>query len=570
VLEELFPLFPDAWILHDDGDVLVIDKPSGLSTHETEPGDQDNAASRLASHLRARGERDYLGIHQRLDKDTSGVLLFSHDPERNKALAAEFEGRRVEKDYVAAVSLPRGAPQKGSLRAFLVKGKGGVAEVHDRKPPRGQAQQAITHYRVLEKHGDRALLAVKPETGRMHQIRAQLAHAGMPVAGDTLYGGPPAARLLLHAKTLSLSHPRTGQRVSFSSPPPPAFARWVTGQDALPTSAREIEERLRVAAGKRAALFHQKAPDGTHETTAFRVANGGGDDLPGVQVDLYGRHLVVSLVSPEAEAAQEAILDAAASLGAEGVYLKVRPKQANVLKDTDREARAPRTAVRGASAPEEFVVRENGLGFFVRLGDGLQTGLFLDQRDNRARVRKLAGGLRVLNLFGYTGAFTVAAFAGGAARTVTVDVSAPALARARKNLELAGAREEEHALLDVDALVWLKAAVKRGERFDIVVLDPPSFATTKTSTFSAKDDLGKAISLALQVTSEGGRLLVSTNHRGISQNRLRRAVHEAGRDARRELWQCKDLPGSVDFPPEPGQEPSMKSVLVTAGKSLTS
>jgi 23S rRNA (cytosine1962-C5)-methyltransferase len=247
------------------------------------------------------------------------------------------------------------------------------------------------------------------------------------------------------------------------------------------------------------------------------------------------------------------------------VYLKVRPKQASVVSEGERAARTPKTAVRGAGAPEELLVRENGLGFFVRLGDGLQTGLFLDQRDNRERVRALAGGMRVLNLFGYTGAFTVAAAAGGASSTVTVDVSAGVLARARQNLELLGLPSKDHLFLDVDALVWLKGAAKRGEEYDLIIVDPPSFATTKTSTFSAKDDLRTVLSLALRVTAKGGRLLASTNHRGISRARLRRALHEAARDAGRDLWQVKDLPGTVDFPPEPGFETAMKSVLVTAG-----
>ncbi len=564
-LETLFPLFRDAWILHDDGDVIVVDKPTGLSTHETEPGDQDNTVARLASSLRARGQRDYLGIHQRLDKDTSGVLLFSRNPERNRALAAEFEGRRIEKHYVAAVVMPKGTPPKGTLRGFVVKEKGGVVAIHARKPPRGAAQEAITHYRILDRRADRALLAVKPETGRMHQIRAQLAHAGMPVAGDVLYGGPAAPRLMLHAERLALAHPKTGDRLDISSPLPAAFRRWLAGDAALPSSAPEIEERLRAAAEKRTGIFRKTTPEGERATTTFRLANGAGDDLPGVQVDLYDRFLVVSLVSPEAEAVKDAVLDAAFALGPEGVYLKVRPKQASVVSDEERASRTPKTAVRGASAPEELLVRENGLGYLVRLGDGLQTGLFLDQRDNRERVRALSGGLRVLNLFGYTGAFSVAAAAGGATKTVTVDVSALVLARARKNLELLGAPEKDHLLLDVDALFWLKGAAKRGEEYDLVIVDPPSFATTKSSTFSAKDDLGTVLSLALRVTAKGGRLLASTNHRGISRARLRRALHEAARDAGRDLWQAKDLPGTVDFPPEPGFEPAMKSLLATAG-----
>src|SRR5262249_9594412 len=162
--------------------------------------------------------------------------------------------------------------------------------------------EAITHYRVLERHGDRALLAVKPETGRMHQIRAQLAHAGMPVAGDVLYGGPPAPRLLLHASRLGLAPPATGRRFPIPSPVPPAvLARWLRGHTAPPTAAAEIAARLRLAAAKRTGLFRETGPDGERATTAFRVANGGGDDVPGVQVDLYDRFLVVSLVSPEAE-----------------------------------------------------------------------------------------------------------------------------------------------------------------------------------------------------------------------------------------------------------------------------
>jgi 23S rRNA (cytosine1962-C5)-methyltransferase len=562
-LDFLFPLFRDEWILHDDGDVVVIDKPAGLPTHETAPGDQDHIVFRLAAWLRGRGERDYLGIHQRLDKDTSGVLLFSRNPAVNRALAAEIEGRRAEKEYVAAVVMPERAPAKGTLHAWLSKEKGGTVAVHSRKPARPEAREAVTHYRVIERRKDRALLAVVPETGRMHQIRAQLAHAGMPVAGDPLYDGPPAARLLLHASRLALAHPGGKGRIDISSKPPDSFTRWIRGDASLPGSAAGIEARLRLAAGRRAALFHETTPDGRRATTAFRLANGAGDELPGVEVDLYDRFLVVSLVSPEAEASREAVLDAAANLGAEGVYLKIRPKQASRLSPEEREARTPRAAVRGKGAPEELVVHENGLGFHVRLGDGLQTGLFLDQRDNRLRVRELADGLSVLNLFAYTGAFTVAAAAGGARATVTVDVAAAPLARARKNLDLLGAEEQRHTLIDVDALVFLKGAIKRGERHDLVILDPPSFATTKASTFSVKDDLGKVMSLALQVTAKGGRLLVSTNHRGVPRMKLRRLIHEAARDAGRDLWQVKDLPGTSDFPPEPGEEPAMKSALVT-------
>ncbi len=562
--ETLYPLFRDSWVLHDDGDVIVVDKPSGLSTHETEPGDENHTVFRLAAWLRKQGKRDYLGIHQRLDKDTSGVLLFSRNPEKNKALAAEFENRRIEKRYVAAVILPMRIAPEGTLRGFVVKEKGGVVSIHSKKP-RGPAQEAITHYRILDRKGARALLTITPETGRMHQIRAQLAAANMPIAGDTLYQGPPCARLLLHAESLALLHPTTHKRFHVTSTLPISFRRWLQGESTLPKSAPLLADRLRRAAELRATLFHQQGPGGQRATTAFRIANGAGDDVPGITVDQYNDYFVVSLVSPEAEALRDEILDAVFSLGPAGVYLKSRPKQARTLAAPELAERAPKTAVRGKTAEEEFTLFENGIPYRARLGDGLQTGFFLDQRDNRKRVIELARGKRVLNLFGYTGAFTVAAFVGGAEKTTTVDVSASALARARQNLALSGAIESDHLLFDVDALFFLKGAHKRGEEFDLVIVDPPSFATTKTSTFSAKDDLATLLSWVLRVTSSGGKVLASTNHRGISRAKLRKLVHDAAREAGRDLLQTKDLPGTLDFPPEPMFDPAMKSLLITVG-----
>jgi 23S rRNA (cytosine1962-C5)-methyltransferase len=281
-------------------------------------------------------------------------------------------------------------------------------------------------------------------------------------------------------------------------------------------------------------------------------------------VDVYGDYLVVSISSEEAEGAREAILDAAAKLGARGVYVKVRPKHASVIVDSRRGDYAPRAAVRGESAPESFcIIYELGLPFEVRLGDGLSTGIFLDQRENRRRVRDQAKGKRVCNLFAYTGAFSVAAAAGGALETATVDVSKSALEWARRNLDAVGADAKSHAVIEADALVWLKSAARGDARYDLVILDPPSFATTKQTRFSAANDYRSLAALAMGVIAPGGRLLACTNHRGIVRAKLRRYLHEAARDAGRSVAQMKDLPDPLDFPPEPGREPAMKSVLVT-------
>jgi 23S rRNA (cytosine1962-C5)-methyltransferase len=555
-LEHLFPAWQPAWILHDDADLIAVDKPAFVSTHAPEEGQHDDAHSRLSRFLRERGERaPYLGIHQRLDRDTSGVLVFTRRKEANRAMAEQFEGRKIKKTYVAAVS-GLGPADRGELRHKLVAGKDGVMKALPLGAPGGQV--AVTRYRVLARRGERALLEVSPETGRTHQIRVQLAAIGAPVAGDPLYAGAPAPRLMLHAAGLALRHPGTGRPLSLTSPPPPSFARWVAGEaEALPASAAAVEALLRQAADRRYGVAQLP------ETTAFRLCNGAGDALPGVDVDVYGEHLVVALSSDEAMAAREVVLDAAASLGAAGVYLKQRPKHASVIVDARREDFAPRTPVRGLPAPEEMSVSELGLPLLVRLGDGLSTGVFLDQRENRRRVREMAKGLRVVNLFAYTGAFTAAAAMGGARSSVTVDVSPGACAWARKNLAAVGADPKLHEVVEADVLPWLERVATKGERFDLALLDPPSFATTKQSRFSAGSDYRAVAALTLRALGKGGRLLACTNHRGIPRQKLRRFLHEAARDAGREVVQMKDFPDPEDYPPTPGSEPHLKSVLVT-------
>jgi len=560
-LRALFPAWKDEWILHLDADLVAVDKPAFVSTHAPDAERQDDAHSRLGAYLRERGEaRPYLGIHQRLDRDTSGVLVFTRRKEANRAMAEQFEGRRVKKTYVAAVSGLRG-PDRGVLRHKLAPGRDGAMRALPASAREGQ--EAVTRYRVLERRGERALCELAPETGRTHQLRVQLAAVGAPIAGDPLYGGAPAARLMLHATELALRHPASGRPLVLQSSPPASFARWTAGQaEALPEDAAAIEAALRQAADRRYGIAQLAG------TTAFRLANGAGDGLPGVDVDVYGERLVVALSGDEAAAAREAVLDAAFALGPEGVYVKVRPKHASVIVDARREDFAPRAPVRGAAAPDELTVHELGLPYLVRLGDGLSTGIFLDQRENRRRVRALAGGRRVLNLFAYTGAFTVAAVAGGARSSVTVDVSAGACAWARRNLEAAGADPARHVVLEADVLPWLGRLAPDEEPFDLIALDPPSFATTKQSRFSAGSDYRSVASLALCALAPGGQLLACTNHRGIARIKLRRFLHEAARDAGREVVQMKDLPDPEDYPPAPGAEPHLKSVLVTvAGRA---
>jgi 23S rRNA (cytosine1962-C5)-methyltransferase len=571
-LAHLFPTFPPERIVYEDEDVIVIDKPVDVSTHAPDAGRTDDAFSRLRLALAERDrvplEEVYLGIHQRLDRDTSGVLLFTRRKSANANVAAEFEGRRVKKTYVAVVDGWPKQLHEGVLRDELAPAEGGRMQVvasRVRRDKRGEqratgakTQLAVTRYRVLRRDGTRALIELSPETGRTHQLRVQLAAAGAAIAGDRLYQGAPATRLMLHASELELRHPKSADSLVVRAPLPRELEEWLVKPRLYVELGDPLfESRLATALGARWALGRST------ETTAFRLVHGEGDGIDGIAVDVYGEHLVAHFFSREALAKKEEILDLLVTLAPLGIYLKVHPKQSNTLVDPRTPDLAPEGPVRGDAAADPLVIREGGLAFRVRLGDGLKTGIFLDQRDNRRRVRDIARGKRVLNLFAYTCAFSVAAAAGGALATVNVDTSKGALEWGLANFEENGLTSSAHQMIADDALVWLKHAAKRSERYDLIVLDPPSYATTKTSRFSAADDYSDLAARALALLAPGGMLLASTNHRGISVGKFRKQLHEAGRMSRSTIVQIKDLPCPPDFPAAMGAASHLKSAIVT-------
>lgn len=532
----------DARVVACDGDVLVVDKPRGIVVHGGDEARADDLVTRLREWLVARGEPDYLGVHQRLDKDASGVMLFTRRRELNAAVAGDMEGHRARRTYLAAVTDP-GLSPRGVLEHQLSPQKGGVTRV----VPRG-GQRSVARYRVLERAGGRALVELSPETGRTHQLRAQLAAVRAPIAGDRLYGGARANRLMLHACALDL--PSLGRR--FECPVPESLSAWVArGEAGLPAA---FGPALADALCLRAALFEH--------ASAYRWVNGAGDELPGVVVDRYGDHAVLAVSSDEAAGRAREIAGALLVLGARGVYLKLRERADQ--RQVDRDKNAPPLPIAGEPAEPELVVTEGELRFPVRLADGPSTGLFVDQRDNRDRIRRLSGGRRVLNLFSYTCSFSVAAARGGAREVVSIDLSRPALDRGRAAFEENGLDPAQHRFHHEDCVAWLGRARRRQDRFGLVILDPPSFGTrSKRATFDVDRDYGRVAADALALLEPGGRLLAVTNHRKTSRERMRRTLHEAARSAGAEVRQLKDLPSPLDCPDGPDGPEPMKSFLVT-------
>ena len=220
-------------VLHEDGDVLIVDKPAGLLTVPTEDRERDTAWSRALQYLQRRyGGRPYAGIVHRLDKDTSGALAFARNRDALHVLQDLFRTHAIEREYVALVL---GAPpDRGTFDADLVREPGlrrRTARAGRAAGERGVVvRRAVTRFRTLERFPDAALVAVRPETGRTHQIRVHFAEAGHPILGDRVYGTASGAaerapRQMLHARTLGFRHPGTGRAVSAEAPLPEDFER---------------------------------------------------------------------------------------------------------------------------------------------------------------------------------------------------------------------------------------------------------------------------------------------------------------------------------------------------------
>lgn len=250
--------------------------------------------------------------------------------------------------------------------------------------------------------------------------------------------------------------------------------------------------------------------------TCFRVYDRDIPEYP-YAVDLYGDrvHLVEyprrrALQAGTVEAQREEVLAAASSV------LAVPPEHIHVKTHTPQPW-GRKQYERMGQGNERLVVEEQGLKFWVNLGDYLDTGLFMDHRLTRARVRKEAGGQRFLNLFAYTGAFTVYAAAGGAARTVTVDLSNNYLDWAEENLAINGLADARHTLIRADVAPWLEAQRDEPERYDLVVCDPPSFSTSKrmSGSFNVQRDHPRLLAAIRAVLAPGGVLYFSTNFLGF-------------------------------------------------------
>ncbi|EXJ23005.1 Methyltransferase [Alkalibacterium sp. AK22] len=300
-------------------------------------------------------------------------------------------------------------------------------------------------------------------------------------------------------------------------------AGWVLSLDETDQlDAKFFDRQFRLARQKRTAFY---ADD---QTTAFRFFNGEGDGVGGLTIDYYEGYYVFTWYSEGIYKHKDLILQAfrVAVPDFKGIYEKLRYPNAPIKTQF----------VEGLEASEPLAVLENGIRYNVYLNEGWMTGIFLDQRNVRRKIMEEWGlGRKVLNAFSYTGAFSVAAAMGGASKTVNVDVANRSKERTREQFEVNGLDPEGHEIRVMDVFDYFDYAKKHQLRFDLIVLDPPTFARTKKRTFSVEKDYTELVKDAIQVLSKDGVLITSTNAWTVSRDdffdKVNEGLEELGVDA---------------------------------------
>jgi 23S rRNA (cytosine1962-C5)-methyltransferase len=524
-------------LLSEDDHLLVVNKPAGLNTHAPSPYSGEG----LFDWLRHREPRwANLAIVHRLDKEISGVIVFSKTSLANRSLTEQFTHRAVRKTYLLLTDRP---PKKSNLsvKTCLVR----AGEKYVSRPIHPGGTIAETRFRI---HGQSPLpdlarsyeILAEPLTGKTHQIRVHAAEHGFPILGDTLYGGTPAARVFLHAAEIAFHHPASGAPVSFQAPP---------NFDAPP--------RLAI----REALIEPEV------TNAYRLIHGASDGWPGWYVDRLGDYLLSQSERPLQTSQAEEMQRLLDSFHLRGAYHKFLTPQLRKMS----HAEVSPQLILGEAAPARFSILENGLRFHLSFEVGYSVGLFLDQRDNRRRLLTRHIGAEFplgtpsseglsLNAFAYTCGFSLSAVKAGAP-TTSLDLSKKYLAWGKDNFALNALDPAAHDFIYGDVFDWLRRLTKKQRTFDLILLDPPTFSQSKESgVFRVERDYDRLVTIALPLLRPGGTLFASTNAANWPPEQFIESIEGPIHESRRKILKRLFIPQPPDFPVSK-QEPAYLKTL---------
>ena len=511
-------------VLNDDA--YVLDKPAGVSTHTPDAGATFGFLE-MASKLLGQ---PLWAVH-RLDSTTSGCLLVTTSGANVDLWTTKLAQGKKKYIFISRNSRPDSVWSKegriektGSHQFSLVKGE----------------SNSKTTFAKLGKVSLGTLYEAEISTGKTHQIRIHAEASGIPILGDTEYGGPEFFRIMLHARELELDG------VKILSPPPKIFE--------VEQGGLHFDDYAKFLVSQDRRRFLKNFEP---ETSAIRIVHREWSTQRGPKLCVEKLGDVLQLLNYFGREPDREFNDQLA-LESDCKHWFVRQMQ-------DRGAHINSENIKLASSelPLQWTIKENGVKFDLRYNQGLSSGLFLDQRDNRKKIKALAQGKRVANFFSYTCGFSVLAALGGAHEVVSVDTSSTSLDWGKNNFKINDLDPNQFEFFTADALFFLRSCLKRERSFDIIVVDPPTFSRGKHGIFKINENLPELLELSFKCLDKRGTLLVTTNDENTTSEGLSQYIERAAQKAQFSPLRLEkaSVPYDFEFPLE--RNTVMKGFWVT-------
>jgi len=297
-----------------------------------------------------------------------------------------------------------------------------------------------------------------------------------------------------------------------------------------------FKDKILTAINKRQSFYKDES------TNAFRIFNGEGDGIGGLTIDYFAGYYVINWYSEGMYTFKDKVIRILDELGDyKAIYEKKRFDTKGQYMDDD-------DFVKGERGEFPIIIKENGIRYAVHLNDGAMVGIFLDQRDVREKIRdKYANGRNVLNTFSYTGAFSVAAALGGASKTTSVDLAGRSKSKTIEQFSVNGIDFEQQDIIVMDVFDYFKYAKRKALKFDLVVLDPPSFARSKKHTFSTAKDYPTLIKDTLAITEKNGIIVASTNNASFGMKKFKGFIDRGFKEMNTKYQILEELSLPADF-----------------------
>ena len=451
-------------------DFFVFSKPYGVRTHKVAEGQYG-----FVEYLAEKLGRPLFVVH-RLDKETSGLMLFAKSKEASAALSSLFETHEIHKTYVFLTD-QKITKTELTVTSHIEKQSEFFVNI-DGKDPNSE-----TDFKFLKEVNGNFLWQANPVTGKPHQIRLHAQKAGIPILGDNQHAGSRFFRLALHAQQLKFNYKSTAY--NFTSPHD-VFINIFEDAWNLRKALYEFEEK------ECFRLLHLEHPE--------------------IRADVLGDRLWVYDYSEAGLSNNESRLIS--------VFSETKNLKSIIRQMLNRGAGVGGLEKQTLSLADEenWVATENSIAYQFKTDSGFSPGLFLDQRENRSWVRQNSNSKKVLNLFAYTGGLSVNAAVGEASEVTTVDVSKKFLDWSRENFKLNSLDPEKYEFFAQDSILFLKGSVKRNRKWDLIICDPPSFGRSKDGVWKLEQNISELAELMMACLNPKGRILFTCNLEKRSRN----------------------------------------------------